>query len=287
MKAYLDILDDVITNGKLKTNRTGVNTLSVSGLMFKHNMNDGFPILRSKTMSLKNIAVEAEGFLRGVTNKEWYQKRGCHIWDEWCNPTIVEYGHDELTQQRMKEENDLGPIYGYQWRNFNSSGIDQLLDAINLLKLDPNNRRIIVSAWNPQQFEQMALPPCHYAFQLIGNGEVLDLMWVQRSVDVGLGLPYNISSFGLILELIADEVGMKVGTLIGALGDVHVYENHIDKLKMQLERRFLIDHYPLPKLKLTEKLINEKQIDSIGWTYRDFELIGYESLGKISLPIAI
>jgi len=240
-EVYKKVVENILKNGTKKENRTGTDTVSVSGSMIEYDMSEGFPLLTTKKMAWKTIRVELEGFIKGITSKSWFQERGCKIWNEWCNPQKVAYGHDEETQKKMAEEDDLGPIYGYQWRQFNSDyssepprnrldlhskywGVDQLAWAIDQLKTNPQSRRIIVSAWNPQQLNEMALVPCHYSFQLLQNDGKLDLLFNMRSVDVALGKPFNLASYGLLLELIAKECGLKAGKLIGFFADTHIYE---------------------------------------------------------------
>lgn len=209
MKQYLDILKKILEEGEPKSTRTGVGAISIPGVMFEHDLSKGFPLLTTKQMAKKTMMVELEGFIKGVTDKQWYQERGCHIWDEWCNPTKVPYGHSEETKRKMAEERDLGPIYGFQWRHFGAEyidqhadyfnrGVDQLANIVSITQKDPDNRRMIVSAWNPKMLNQMALPPCHYGFQVIVTNDKLNLMWNQRSVDAPLGLPFNIGSLSLI-----------------------------------------------------------------------------------------
>lgn len=284
MKQYLDILNKILKEGQRKKNRTGIDTISITGHMFEHNMSDGFPLLTTKKMAKKVMAVELEGFINGITDKSWYQERGCHIWDEWCSPLKVPYGNDEETKSKMKAENDLGLIYGKQWREwseYNESGdlviYDQLKTAIETLRKDPNNRRIIISAWNVSKLKSMALVPCHYSFQLLSDGTHLDLLWNQRSVDVPLGLPFNIASYALLLELIAKEVGMIPRKLIGFLADVHIYENQLDGVYEQLKREPL----NLPKLELPG-------FESIfTWTHEQFKVVDYTCHPKIEFPIAV
>ncbi len=281
MKAYLEILEKVLSQGVLKENRTGVDTLAIAGAMFQHDMAKGFPLLTTKYIPLGLVASELEFFIKGLMDKEWLQKRGNHIWDEWCNPMKVPYGHDEETREKMKKENDLGPVYGAQWRNFDKShlrdGIDQLKQMVDTLKKDPDCRRNIVSAWNPRQLKQMALVPCHYCFQVTVIDGYLNLFWNQRSVDTGLGLPFNIASYALLLLLLAKEAGLKPGILTGFLADVHVYVNHVKKLREQLTRK----RYDLPSLDIT-------CFSSIfDWTYQDFILTDYKHGGPIKLEIAV
>ena len=464
MKAYIEIVKRVIDAPihAWKKNRTGVPTKSIVGAMFQHDMNDGFPLLTTKKMPFGVIAVELEGFLKGITDKRWYQDRGCHIWNQWSNPTILpDYSSDEERKSLMLQYDDLGPIYGYQWRyqgkryipkpelektlvpnvynvaygwngnlsdiqkklkstwysmirrcyspkdkdyshyggqgvyvvndwlNFSNfandvqflpnwerkvkdwnkysldkdslglyyygpdscvwadsktqsrhrvnihpfmaispdgkryiyhiikdaadelgldntmisdvlngnyrhhrgwqfirlpyrkrgdNGVDQLVDLIEKLKHDPFSRRLLVSAWNVAELDQMALPPCHFAWQMIVSGdERLNLIWYQRSVDVALGLPFNIASYGLLLTLLAKEVGREPGILTGMLADVHIYANHYLGLDLQVHR----DPLPLPRLNIP------KFVDIFSWQHRQLSLSNYTFYPPIKYEIAV
>lgn len=286
MKAYLDILDNIMTNATdLRMNRTGIPDIGLSaGAVFEHDMSTGFPLVTTKKMGLKNIATELEFFLHGITDKRWLQDRKCHIWDEWANPVKVEQKYniatnnlpnltdDEKTDIRnaiMDSERDLGPIYGFQWRHFGGEyvwnenrinknptdnfnpknpGIDQVQNAIYKLKNNPNDRRILVSAWNPVAIPQMALPPCHVMHQLVVRDGKLSLIWTQRSCDMFLGVPYNIASYALLLLLYAKEAGLKPGMLKGELHDAHIYQNHIPQVREQLKRK----PYHLPTVEIPD-----------------------------------
>ena len=288
MRAYLDIVKKIIDTGILKQNRTGIDTIAVAGVMFEHDMANGFPLLTTKSVHLRLIASELEFFIKGITDKKWLQERNNHIWDEWCTQKKVPYGHDEETKKKMREERDLGPIYGWQWRNFGAeydsfdkkpigNGIDQLKEVIEKLKKNPNDRRMIVSAWNPVNIKDMALPPCHYCFQVTVIGGKLNLLWNQRSVDVALGLPFNIASYGLLLHLLAKETGLKEGRLVGFLADTHIYVNHIDGLKEQLERK----PFNLPKIK------TENFNSIFEWKYEDSKIENYEHHPRIKFEVAV
>lgn len=280
MKAYLDILKKA-RNGERKENRTGIATLSFTGDMFKHDMREGFPLLTTKKMPPKCIFAELEGFIKGITDKTWFQERRCTIWDEWCNPKKVPYGNDAETKKKMADEPDLGKIYSYQWSNFNGSGINQLKNAVDTLKTNPTDRRILVMAWNPCQLDEMALPPCHFGFQFVSNGQFLDLCWFQRSVDTFLGLPFNIASYGMLLELVAKQVGMTPRYLVGHLDDVHVYENQLEVTDIQLSRT--------PGTLPTIKILNADRADWTiwDWQYTDFELVGYNPQDKLTAEVAV
>lgn len=287
-EVYAGVIYKILAEGKIKENRTGVDTRSLTGYMLEYDMSNGFPLLTTKKMAWKTLRVELEGFIRGITDKQWFKDRGCNIWNEWCHPNKVPYGNDEETKAKMKAENDLGPIYGAQWRGFNGDynarekrmegGIDQLAWAIDQVKTNPQNRRIIVNAWNPQQLDEMALVPCHYSFQLLCNDGKLDLLWNQRSVDTFLGLPFNIASYGLLLELIAHECGLEAGKLIGFLADVHIYVNHDEQITEQMSRK----PFTPPKL------VIEAGYDSIfDWTWDRATLNGYECHSAIKGEVAV
>ncbi len=290
MRVYLDLVDKILKEGVLSPNRTGVYAYTIAGAMFEHNMADGFPLLTTKKIPFRLIASELEFFLKGKTDKKWLRERKNHIWDEWAKPQLAPYGHDESSKKKMEEERDLGPIYGFQWRHFNApyenydsdykgKGIDQLQNVINTLRSNPRDRRMIISAWNPSQLHEMALPPCHYAFQVTVVDGKLNLLWNQRSVDTMLGLPFNVASYALLLHLLAKETGLKEGKLIGFLADVHIYENHKEGAKEQLSRN--PEKFPLPKIE-TE---NWKSI--FEWKYEDTKLKNYNSYDKIDFEIAI
>lgn len=312
MDAYLDLVERILDNGVKKENRTSVDTIGLPGAWFEHDMADGFPLLTTKQMPKGIILSELEFFIKGLTDKKWLQDRGNTIWNEWCNPQIVPYGHDEETQAMMAAERDLGPIYGFQWRHFGARygelddtpvinfmklaargfnkpagyeidytgrGYDQLGAIVDKLKTDPNDRRMIVSAWNPNDLDKMALPPCHYSFQVLVYGDKLDLIWNQRSVDTMLGLPFNIASYGFLLHLLAKESGFEEGKLIGDLGDVHIYENHIDGAEEQLIR----EPFPLPTIE------TENFTSIFDWKYKDTMIIGYKDNhhSRIDFDIAV
>ncbi len=288
MKSYLDIVRHILENGVRKQNRTGIDTLSVSGVMFEHDMALGFPLLTTKKMPFKTIRVELEGFIKGITDKQWYQERRCNIWNEWCNPKKVAYGHDDDTKARMKAERDLGPIYGFQWRHFDApyvnydtdytgQGIDQLAKMIETIKKSPGDRRMIVMTWNPKAIPEQALPPCHYGFQVLVTEGKIDLLWNQRSVDTALGLPFNIASYATLLHLIAKATGLGEGKLIGFLADTHLYVNQLDGAKEQLAR----EPKQLPRI-FTDAFTT---IDA--WTGEHTRLEGYESHDKIEFPLAV
>lgn len=298
MESYKELIRHILNTGKIKHNRTGIDTLSVSGYMFQHNMSEGFPLLTTKKMAYKNIFSELEFFIKGYHNKKWLQERNNHIWDEWCTPLAIQYSNDNNTKANMKKIDELGPIYGVQWRNFDASflydgflnelfpdpnsskRIDQLATIVNTIKTDPESRRMICSAWNPNQMYAMALPPCHVLWQVLINTDdnTMDLIWYQRSVDTMLGLPFNIASYAALLELLCLESKKYVpGNLIGMLGDVHIYTNHIEGAKTQLER----NTHKLPKFKVNG-FTNIFSFES-----KNVEILDYEHEDKINFEIAV
>src|SRR5210317_891573 len=255
---YQKLLKQVLTRGVDKKDRTGTGTKSIFGATIRHDMSDGFPILTTKKVAFKTLVTELKWFLRGDTNIKYLVDRGCNIWngDAYKRYCKLQVPHDHFeTQEEFIElikTNDefankwgeLGPIYGAQWRSWGGVGIDQLEDLIVGLINNPNGRRHLVSAWNVGDLDQMTLPPCHYSFQCYVADGKLSLMWNQRSADLFLGVPFNISSYGLLLHLLCLETGYEPGHLIGSFGDIHLYKNHIEQAKEQISR----DGFDLPEL---------------------------------------
>lgn len=290
MDAYLNIVKRILEQGERKPNRTGVDTIAIAGTLFEHDMSKGFPMLTTKKVPFKAVASELEFFIKGLTDKQWLQDHNNHIWDEWANPKKAPYGHTPEAKEKMKQERDLGPIYGFQWRHFNAPyenydtnyagrGIDQLVNIVAKLKSDPTDRRMIVSAWNPSMLGEMGLPPCHYAYQITVINGKLNLLWNQRSVDTMLGLPFNIASYALLLHLLAKESGLQEGRLVGFLADVHIYVNHLDGAKEQLARD--PNTYPLPTL------VTEPFTAIFNWKAEDTKVVNYQSFPKIAFEIAV
>lgn len=267
MKQYLDIVRHVLTTGVRMPNRTGIDTLVTFGTQFEHDMSTGFPLITTKKVSLKNVATELQFFISGNTDKRWLQQRGCHIWDEWHAPG--------------KPEWELGRVYGAQWLNF--GGVDQLSQLVDKLVKHQFDRRMIVSAWNPPEIDSLALPPCHYAFQVGVVGDTLNLVWIQRSVDVALGLPYDIASYGLMLLLLSRAARLKPGRLVGQFADTHVYVNHVDGLRDQLNRA----PFALPTVKLTNEVLDDRDSGVFTWNYDELELTGYDPHPAIKFQVAV
>ena len=274
MKSYLSVVDKVFKYGDIKVGRNGV-TRSISGAEFSHDMREGFPILTLREMNLAMAVTELRFFIQGLSDKRWLQDRGCKFWDKWCNKRSLEYieqlSRGKRLEEAAKATNDLGPIYGVQWRGFN--GIDQLQAVIDTLKTNPNSRRMLVSAWNPEEIEEMALPPCHDSFQFISNGVDLDIIWRQRSCDVAVGLPYDILLYALLLTLVAKEVGMQPRYLVGHLGDTHVYGVNEARLDVVRQRQTML----LPELTLewpegmTVNRWAMSNYDSDQWSLKNYE----------------
>jgi thymidylate synthase len=291
---YRGLLAEVLHNGTEKDDRTGTGTLSRFGMSIRHRMSDGFPILTTKRMPLKTIATELKWFLKGDTNIKYLLDNNCHIWDgdaykQYQRACLWELERDEMTYdefiKRMKTDEPfaqvwggLGPIYGKQWRKWNRmrplDEIDQIADLIENLKSNPNSRRHLVSAWNVGELPTMTLPPCHYSFQCYVADNKLSLMWNQRSADLFLGVPFNISSYGLLLLLLCEETGYEAGELIGNFGDIHLYKNHLEQAKEQISRK----GYNLPTLHLSN-------VDILGGEF-DYEVIEYKHHPTIKAPLS-
>jgi thymidylate synthase len=353
MKQYKELLKNILDNGIEKEDRTGTGTISIFGYQFRHKMSDGFPMITTKHISLKNIQSELIWFLQGRTDLRWLLEKGNTIWvgdaykryeQNWMQenpPFSGPYLNPCLTREefieKIKTDNrfnrqwgDLGKIYGYQWRNWGavkiygqgesilSEGVDQISNLISELKTNPDSRRLMVNAWNIGELDQMILPPCHYGFQIytrelsleersniwnkshnpVGNvythnqydensipKRSISLMWNQRSVDTGLGLPYNIASYALLLEILAKTVNMVPDELIGNLGDCHIYSDHIEGIKEQLTR----EPYPLPKLQLNPIFLANLEYNGFDAAIEgevNFKLIDYKYHPKINLPLS-
>ncbi|MFH5181453.1 thymidylate synthase [Paenibacillus sp. TAB 01] len=264
MRAYLDLLSDILENGVRKEDRTGTGTISVFGRQVRLDLSEGFPLLTTKKMHIKSIVHELLWFLSGSTNVKYLRENGVTIWDEWAD-----------------EDGNLGRVYGAQWRTWhapNGKIIDQITNVINQIKTNPDSRRHLVSAWNVAEVDQMALPPCHYAFQFyVANGR-LSCMFQMRSADTFLGVPFNLASYALLTHMVAQQCDLEVGDLIWTGGDVHIYLNHIEQVKLQLTR----EPHPLPKL-----IIKRKPESILDYKFDDFEFEGYQSHPGIKAPIAI
>ena len=264
MRQYLELMEHVLRHGVKKGDRTGTGTLSVFGHQMRFNLEDGFPLLTTKKLHLKSIVHELLWFLKGDTNIGYLKEHGVRIWDEWAD-----------------ERGDLGPVYGAQWRSWPSQdgeAIDQIGKIIGEIKRNPDSRRLIVSAWNPAEVEKMALPPCHCLFQFyVANGR-LSCQLYQRSADIFLGVPFNIASYALLLQMVAQVTGLKAGDFVHSFGDAHLYLNHLEQAELQLSRA----PYPLPRMHLNPAVKN-----IFDFKYEDFRLEGYQAHPHIAAPVAV
>lgn len=264
MKQYLDLLYKIKEEGVIREDRTGTGTKSIFGYQMRFNMKDGFPLLTTKKLHLKSIIHELLWFLSGDTNIKYLQDNGVRIWNEWAD-----------------ENGDLGPVYGHQWRSwsdYKGGTIDQIQQAVDLIKNNPNSRRILVSAWNPADIDNMALPPCHCLFQFYVADCKLSLQLYQRSADVFLGVPFNIASYALLLQMMAQVTGLECGDFVHTTGDTHLYLNHLKQVDTQLMRT----PRPLPKMK-----INPDVKDIFSFKYEDFELTDYNPWPHIKAEVSV
>ena len=264
MQQYLSLLNRILTEGATKTDRTGTGTMSVFGNQMRFNLADGFPLLTTKKLHLKSIIYELLWFLRGDTNVHYLQEHGVRIWNEWAD-----------------ENGDLGPVYGHQWRSwpdYNGGTIDQIQNVLDLIRNHPDSRRMIVSAWNPAEVEQMALPPCHCLFQFYVADGKLSLQLYQRSADTFLGVPFNIASYALLLQMMAQVSGLEPGDFIHTTGDTHLYLNHLDQARLQLTRT----PRPLPKMRINPDVKN-----LFDFHYEDFQLEVYDPWPHISAQVSV
>ena len=264
MQQYLDLLHRILEEGKVKTDRTGTGTKSIFGHQMRFNLEDGFPVLTTKKLHLKSIIYELLWFLKGDTNVKYLQEHGVSIWNEWAD-----------------ENGDLGPVYGHQWRSWpdhRGGTIDQIQNVIDLIKHHPDSRRMLVTAWNPADIGEMALPPCHCLFQFYVADGRLSLQLYQRSADTFLGVPFNIASYALLLQMMAQVTGLKAGDFIHTTGDTHLYLNHIEQAKLQLTRT----PRELPQMKL-----NPDVKSLFDFKYEDFELLNYDPWPHIKAEVAV
>ena len=264
MKQYLDLLSHVKKNGIKKEDRTGTGTLSVFGYQMRFNLADGFPLLTTKKIHLKSVIHELLWFLSGETNIKYLKDNSVSIWDEWADTN-----------------GDLGPVYGHQWRSWNTASgesVDQIAQLIDQLKNNPDSRRLIVSAWNVGAIAEMKLPPCHAFFQFYVAEKKLSCQLYQRSADIFLGVPFNIASYALLTMMVAEVCNLEYGEFVHTLGDAHIYINHLDQVNEQLERA----PKPLPQMKINGKIKN-----IFDFKYDDFELIGYDPYPLIKAPVAV
>ena len=285
MKQYLDLLQDIIHNGSVREDRTGVGTKGVFGRQLRFNLQDGFPLLTTKKIHIKSVLQELFWLLRGETHVATLQAQGVTIWDEWAT-------HEQCARFG-RSPGDLGPIYGHQWRNFgatrnadgtyNHDGVDQITELVENLKKNPYSRRHIITGWHPKEAQEVALPPCHTLFQFYVEEDALEeaalsCQLYQRSADIFLGVPFNIASYAFLTHMIAHVVGLKPGVFVHTFGDVHLYLNHIEQARLQLSR----DARPLPILELPKR-----HIWLHDWKIEDFKVIGYDPHPAIKAPVAV
>ena len=274
MIQYLNLLEHVLEHGVEKKDRTGTGTISVFGYQMRFNLEEGFPVLTTKKLHLRSIIYELLWFLKGETNIKYLNENKVKIWNDWAN-----------------EEGELGPVYGQQWRNWNNEGIDQIVEIVEQIKTNPDNRRMIVAAWNPSVLPdtsksftenvkngKAALPPCHAWFQFYVAGGRLSCQMYQRSADIFLGVPFNIASYALLTMMMAQVTGLKAGDFIHTFGDAHIYLNHLDQVKLQLSRK----PYDLPEMKINPEINN-----IFDFKYEDFELVNYQSHPHIKGEISV
>ena len=264
MKQYTDLLRHVLAQGNAKTDRTGTGTTSVFGYQMRFNLSEGFPLLTTKKVHLKSIIHELLWFLQGSTNIAYLKENGVRIWDEWAD-----------------ENGNLGPVYGYQWRNWpkpDGTHIDQITQVVTAIKNNPDSRRLIVSAWNVADVDLMKLPPCHAFFQFYVADGKLSCQLYQRSADIFLGVPFNIASYALLTMMVAQVCGLKLGDFVHTLGDAHIYSNHLEQVNEQLSRNIK----PLPQMK-----INPNVTDIFSFKFEDFELVNYDPHPPIKGAVAV
>ena len=293
VKQYLDLCRKIINEGHWKDDRTGTGTYSIFGYQARYNLEEGFPLLTTKKVFLKGIIHELLWFISGSTNIKYLVDNDVHIWDDWAYEAYRksdEFNGDDIKafaahlksldkeDPFVKKWGELGPVYGRQWRNFNEQGVDQLANLIDQLKKNPNSRRLIISAWNPCEVDQMALPPCHSFMQFYVIDGKLSCQLYQRSADVFLGVPFNIASYSLFTMMIAQVTGLKVGEFIHTMGDAHIYSNHVEQINLQLSR----EPRKLPQMKINP---NVKSITD--FKYEDFTLEGYDPYPAIKGKVAV
>lgn len=310
MRGYLDIVRATL-QGARQENRTGIDTFAIANVQFRHDMRDGFPLPTTKKLAFKSTRVELEGFIGGITSKKWYSERNCNIWKQWANPEAVkrlvfpddpDFIRDMITldedvrKEYQEKCDDLGPIYGYQWRRFNceypsgypqtkklsplNKPYDQLATIVRTLKLNPNGRRLVCSAWNPLQIHQMALPPCHLDFVVTAIDGFISLHWTQRSCDLMLGVPFNIASYAMLLLLLAKDSGLQPYALTGMLCNCHIYENQVDAAREQISRTTRV----LPTIEILDnkhKVTKDSPFSIFAWEHDDVRIHNYNPHPKI------
>jgi thymidylate synthase len=280
VQAYLDLLRTVLEQGRERADRTGTGTRGIFGYQMRIDLRDGFPLLTTKKLHLRSIVHELLWFIAGETHNDYLQKRDVTIWNEWATA--------EQTARFGREEGDLGPVYGHQWRNFGATrradgtyardGVDQLARVVEEIRVNPNSRRLIVSGWNPKEADQVALPPCHTLFQFYVQDGELSCQLYQRSADVFLGVPFNIASYALLTMMVAQVTGLVAAEFVHTFGDAHLYNNHIEQAKLQLTR----EPRPLPKMQ-----IDPSVRDLFSFRYESFKLEGYQPHPHIKAEVSV
>jgi thymidylate synthase len=280
MKQYHDLLKSILANGNEHQDRTGVGTISHFGYQTRFDLREGFPIVTTKKIPFRWIAEELFWFLSGDTNEANLRAKGVDIWAEWAD--------EEHTRRFERAPGDLGPVYGYLWRSFGGdyprrNGVDQIAGLIQEIEQNPNSRRLIVTGWDPRQADRVDLPPCHTLFQFkVEGGRVLHCQLYQRSADAFLGVPFNISSYALLMHMIAHVCGLEVGDFVYTLGDYHIYQNHLEQVQELLTR----EPFPLPQLEIRDD--SKRGLEGLlAIRYEDFKLTGYQSHGKIAAAVAV
>ncbi|MGH9958914.1 MAG: thymidylate synthase [Pyrinomonadaceae bacterium] len=281
MEQYHDLLTSILLNGKEHRDRTGVGTISSFGYQTRFDLRNGFPIVTTKKIPFRWVAEELFWFLSGDTNEANLSAKGVDIWAEWAD--------EEHTKRFGREPGDLGPVYGYLWRSFGGNyperdGVDQIANLVDQIQNNPNSRRLIVTGWDPRSYQDVDLPPCHTLFQFkVESGKILHCQLYQRSADAFLGVPFNISSYALLMHLLAHVCDLEVGEFIYTLGDYHIYQNHLDQVNELLTREPL----PLPRLKIVDDRKLQGLEGLLAMRYENLSLVGYQSHGKIAAQVAV
>lgn len=287
-RKYKQLIEKV-KNAPLKPTRQGIDAHMIPGATFEHSVSEGFPLTTLRKIKFDLIASELQFNLLGLTDKKWLQDRGNQIWNEWCDPSIVPYARDKKTKEKMKEERDLGPLYGFEWRhfgadyrgydkNYSGKGFDQIKWLLSMLKSNPESKRLVVTCWNPQHLNRQSIPPCPFAFEVGVFGKVLNLFFFQRSVDVLLGFPFDFGGYALLLHLLSKETGLKAGKITGFFGNVELYVNQENAAEILLKRQAKPS---LPNIK------TEDFLSILDWEYTQTKVENYETNSPLPIDIAV